>query len=568
MFRIARVDRAVSATLRLARVRRATLATETASESAAEAQEPEIVHTPLTKAQEPEIVQTPLKKAQEPEKVQTPLNTSWPATKPSLPALTFKEVKFMKEDVDQVMTELPAFEFYEMNESVPNPYQGTTLDRSILLDPPKPAVKREQAQFSKLENGLKIGSLDRGGLKAEIGLFVDAGSRFETSANFGVSNMISSMAFKSTAHLSNLRTVKTLEQLGANNSSTCTVSAEETVYQVGVMREYVPLVVPLLVGNVLFPRLLPWEVTASQKAAKAANQAVSADESVREMLQKTAYCNNSLGLSTRATERSNFTPETIRSFMIDHFAPERMVLVGVNVNHEELCKWAMRSFVDYNAIPLKSRDTVKSSYTGGDSRMDGTTPFCHVAIGLESVPFGSDDLAATAILQTLLGGGSAASNSIGCSSASRLAKQVVGQNPYVESCSAFNQSFSDSGLFGVYGVCHPEKSALMASSMLDALKSLKTVTGAELDEAKAVLKGKIGRELDFDGTIMQDMGYQLLRSGSYASPKDFAGLIDAVSVGQVTNVASRILSSKPTVAAFGDCHAVPSYADVQAALRG
>jgi processing peptidase subunit alpha len=381
--------------------------------------------------------------------------------------------------------------------------------------------------------------------------------------------MVSSMAFKSTAHLSNLRTVKTLEQLGANSSSSCRVTPEETVYQVGVMREYVPLVVPLLVGNVLFPRLLPWEVKASHAQVRDANASVSIDETVREMLRNAAYCNSTLGLRTRATERSmaDFTPETIRSFMIDHFAPERMAIVGVNVKHEELCKWAMRSFVDYNAISLKQRETVKAAYVGGEVRRDAATPFCHLALGFESVPFGSKDIASIAILQTLLGGGSAVSSGIGGCHLSRLAKQVVSQNPHVESCSSFNQLFSDSGLFGVYGVCHPEKANEMATSMIKVLKSLPEVSSDELAIAKSFLKGRILRELDSDAILMQDMGYQLIRNGCYASPADFTKLIDSVSVDQVVNTARQILSSKPSLAAFGDTHTVPNYAAVEAALR-
>ena len=103
------------------------------------------------------------------------------------------------------------------------------------------------------------------------------------------------MAFKSTAHLSHLRTVKTVEQLGANSASSCNASPEEIIYQIGVKREYVPLVVPLLVGNVLFPRLLPWKVKASQKTVQDANSAVSPDETVRDLLRKAAYGNNTLG---------------------------------------------------------------------------------------------------------------------------------------------------------------------------------------------------------------------------------------------------------------------------------
>merc|ERR1719329_40202 len=134
------------------------------------------------------------------------------------------------------------------------------MDTSILLDTKAPNLRVPQTEFSKLENGLKIASVDRQGLTASLGLYVSAGSRFETKENFGVSHMVELMSFKSTTHLSHLRTVKTLEQLGAHHSSTCKAGREEIVYNVDVMREYVPLVVPLMIGNVLFPRLLPWEV--------------------------------------------------------------------------------------------------------------------------------------------------------------------------------------------------------------------------------------------------------------------------------------------------------------------
>ena len=45
------------------------------------------------------------------------------------------------------------------------------------------------------------------------------------------------------------------------------------------MREFVPLVVPLLIGNVLFPRLLPWEVKAEHKNIDVAKKAMEARQS-------------------------------------------------------------------------------------------------------------------------------------------------------------------------------------------------------------------------------------------------------------------------------------------------
>lgn len=486
-----------------------------------------------------------------------------------IPAVSFSEVKFQKEDVTQVMMELPAFDFYEMKESVPNPYKGATLDRSILLDTKPANLVAPKAEFSKLENGLKIASIDKQGMIASLGLFVNAGSRFETGSNFGVSDMVSMMAYKSTAHLSHLRTVKTLEQLGANATSKCKVGREDIVYSVDAMREFVPLVIPTMIGNVLFPRLLPWEVKAAQKMVKAARSAMEPDAMVSELLHKAAFCNNTLGFSTMATERSvpYFTPETIRSFMLDHFAPERMVLVGVNVEHKELSKWAMRSFADYNAIPLKKRDEIKAMYTGGDLRIEGASPFCHLAIGFESAPWGQTDLAPTTVLQTILGSGTAVSRGLGKGGLSRLSAQVVKPSPYVESCAAFNTSYSDTGLFGVYGVAQPDKAGEMATAITKALAGLTSVSKDELACAKAVLKANLFRQADEPATLMQDLGQQILLTGKYGSTADFAKMIDAVTETQVSSAAQKLLKSKPTVAAYGDTHAVPHYAAIESMLK-
>jgi processing peptidase subunit alpha len=337
------------------------------------------------------------------------------------------------------------------------------------------------------------------------------------------------------------------------------------------MREFVPLVVPLIIGNVLFPRLLPWEVKAALPKVKEARAALVSDPDsmISELLHKAAFCNNTLGFSPLCTDRSApyFTPETIRSFMLDHFAPERMVLVGVNVSHSELSKWAMRSFADYNAIPLKERSEPVALYTGGDVRMDGASPYCHLALGFESAAWGKSDLAAVSVLQTILGGGSATGNTVGGGLLSRLQVEVVKQSPYVESCSAFNTSYSDTGLFGVYSVCSPDKAGDVCSAVLSCLGGLSSITSAELEIAKSVLKGSLIRQVDDAATLLQDLGTQMLLSEQYGSPSDFAKFIDEVTVGDVTSVAEKILSSKPSLAAYGDTHTVPHYSAIESALK-
>merc|ERR1712194_1254 len=150
--------------------------------------------------------------------------------------------------------------------------------------------------------------------------------------------------------------------------------------------------------------------------------------------------------------------------------------------------------------------------------------------------------------QTILGGGNAAASSFGGGSTSRLATSIVKQNPHVESCAAFNTSYSDSGLFGIYGVSHPDKAGEMATAMCSALKGLTTISADELAKAKVQLKGNIFRQADDASVTMQDLGHQLLMGGSFGSSADFAKIIDGISADQVVAAAKKVLSSRPTVA--------------------
>merc|ERR1719473_124584 len=327
-----------------------------------------------------------------------------------------------------------------------------------------------------------------------------------------------------------------------------------------------------MIGNVLFPRLLPWEVKAMHAKIKEDRAALESnpDAMISELLHKAAFCNNTLGQSPIASERalSYFTPETVREYLLNNFAPERMVLVGVNVEHSELSKWAMRSFADYNAIPMKARDEPVAKYTGGDARADGVaSPFCHLAIGLESFSWGKAELAPVSLLQTILGSASATSSSIGSGVTCRLSTQIVRQSAAIESCAAFNTSYSDTGLFGIYGVAHAEKAGDMARAMAKTLAGLTSISEEELSKAKAMLKGKLAREADKNEVLMEDMGSQLLLTDRYGSPRDFTHAIDSVTVEQVTDVARKLLSSKPTVAAYGDTHSIPHYSAIEAELK-
>merc|ERR1712032_136748 len=248
-----------------------------------------------------------------------------------------------------------------------------------------------------------------------------------------------------------------------------------------------------------------------------------------------------------------------------------MVLVGVNVDHAELSKWAMRSFADYNAIPMKARPDDKAEYTGGCLRVESDSPFCHVALALESAPWTSKDIAPISLLQTMLGGGSRdmarPGADITLGTTSRLA-QLVKDSSSIESCVAFNTSYTDSGLFGVYGVVPATGAAGMSVSMSKTLGGMTEFTADELNACKTQLKAKLHRQMEDAPALMQDIGQQLLFTGQYGSVSDFSRVIDEVTEEEVREAARNILNKRPTVVCTGDIYSVPSFQTFEAAVSG
>jgi processing peptidase subunit alpha len=474
--------------------------------------------------------------------------------------LKWDTVQFKKEDMAAVMNEVPDFDFYHIGSDM-NPNLYANVNMSQALDYTPTPSGDGSYKFSKLENGLKIVTCDNGGGVSEVGLFVKAGSRWENVSQLGVSHMLELAAFRSTAHLSHLRTVKTLETLGVEASATA--GREKMAYKASVLREYLPVAVPLLIGNVLFPRFLPWEITAVHELIDP-SKVMDVDASVTELLIQTAYHKNTLGMPLHAgpAKTTHFTPEAMRDFMVAHFSPENMCMVGVNCTHADLTTWAMRSFVDYNAIPFTKREEPKAKYTGGGHQVYvGGVPNLHFAVGFETGGSAAPTLYALAVLQALLGTCMGKPLSAGAGMGTRLEGLLA---KGADSAAAFHQPFSDSGVFGVY-VSVPATMGASVPAMIKEVISKKP-TADELSAAKASAKTAVQDALGDPATLCEDIASQLLETNKVATLDDMVAAIEKVTAAEV-EAAAKCFTTNPTAVSYGNISCAPLYADVQAVFK-
>lgn len=454
--------------------------------------------------------------------------------------------------------------------SAENPCRGIALDQPLPLDgvlsPPGPP----QMRCSQLDNGVRIVSIDKHALVTSLGLFVHAGSRFESPETLGMSHFIELMAFKSSGHLNQVSTLKTVEQLGATVS--CRVGREDILYMAEVLREYVPIVLPLMVGNVLMPELAPEEVEAAHQmvAQSRTMLEMNQDGFLAEHLHAAAFKGNTLGNWLYASDENLhcFTPQAIREYMMQHFSPQRMILVGVNVDHDELCKWTARAFAESKGVPLKERREESPKYTGGEVRIACQNPLCHFMLGWESKGWMDRDLAALTVLQMLLGGGgSFSTGGPGKGMHTRLFTEVLNRYHWVESCQANSMMYSDSGIFSIYGTVLPQHAGDFVTIVSRIISSLASFSQIEVQRAKNALKSGIYMNLETKSVMMEDVGRQLVMGGKVGSASDFAQMIDAVTAHDLTAAAARCLSSQLTMVVYGDIASAPSYAQVEAVIK-
>lgn len=203
--------------------------------------------------------------------------------------------------------------------------------------------------------------------------------------------------------------------------------------------------------------------------------------------------------------------------------------------------------------------TAPSHYTGGFLSLPPLPPppnpalphLSHIHLAFEALPISSSDIYALATLQTLLGGGgSFSAGGPGKGMYSRLYTNVLNQHGWVESCIAFNHSFTDSGLFGIHASCNPARVKEMLDVMCRELQNLTLEEGfqalqpAEVNRAKNQLKSALLMNLESRMVELEDLGRQVQVHGRKIGVKAMCAQIEALTIKDLRKVARQVFGGR------------------------
>ncbi|CAI9636792.1 mitochondrial-processing peptidase subunit alpha [Alternaria burnsii] len=487
----------------------------------------------------------------------------------------------------------------------------------------------ELDQITTLPNGIRVATEALPGHFSGIGVYVDAGSRYENDALRGVSHIIDRLAFKSTRSTTGDQMMEKIETLGGNIQ--CASSRESLMYQSATFNSAVPTTVGVLAETIRDPLVTEEEIQQQLETADyEIGEIWSKPELILpELVHMAAFKDNTLGNPLLCPkERLPFINRAVvEAYRKEFYKPDRIVVAFAGVNHNEAVRLTEQYFGDMekgtgpSLIGLESESTVSNSapqqqvftadhptptgappqsskllskipffknistsatsnasvntsldlnfppidtslpsqYTGGFLTLPPIPPpanpmlprLSHIHLAFEALPISSPDIYALATLQTLLGGGgSFSAGGPGKGMYSRLYTNVLNQHGWVESCVAFNHSYTDSGLFGIASSCAPSHVAQMLEVMCRELKSLGDETGyaalneVEVQRAKNQLRSSLLMNLESRMVELEDLGRQVQVHGRKVGVKEMCKKIEDVSVKDLRRVARHVFGGQ------------------------
>ncbi|KAJ2706730.1 Mitochondrial-processing peptidase subunit alpha [Coemansia sp. IMI 203386] len=491
----------------------------------------------------------------------------------------------------------------------------TGIDAQIPLAK-KSSVKTEvsadgQTFVTTFANGLRVVSENNPGHFTALGVYVDAGSRYETPSTFGYAHLMDRMAFRSSDRFTSAESMAVIEKLGGSIMSSS--SRECIMYQAAVFPNDVPTALRLLADTTLRPKFTPEDLTELRETVPWELQdfVSKPDMFLPEKLHEVAFRTGTLGnpLLCPPNQLNSATPESLAAYHRSWYRPERIVVAAVGLEHDELVRHCNENgFADiapseevacqaqtdkspssehssrswFNKMlglgeggAARSSDPgAKSVYTGGtwlESKPD--MDFTQVYLGFKSSGIDNEQaLYAYATLQMLLGGGgSFSAGGPGKGMYSRLYTRVLNQHAWIESCVAFHHCYTDTGLFGILASCRPRNEHALLDVVATEIEAIASAKGRvssrssirrpyashegpsqlEVRRAKNQLKSNLLMNLESRMVQLEDLGRQIQVSGRKIPASTMVEHIEAIKLADITKAAGDLLENPSTLLVQG-----------------
>jgi predicted Zn-dependent peptidase len=381
-----------------------------------------------------------------------------------------------------------------------------------------------------------------------VGIWVKIGSRFEGPDKNGISHFIEHMFFKGTRSRTARDIATDIDSIGGEINAL--TSTEYTLYYIKVLNEYIDQALSLLTDIFLestFPEAdLEKEKNIVWEEIKMVEDNPS--DYVHELFGRNVWGEAGLGQSILGTGDtiSSFTRDDLIHYRENYYSADN-IIVSCSGNFSET---SLLDHLNSTLGRLKKTGIRKHDMPPGFS---GTTNIttkdlseAHICLGLKGLPYSSNERYTMHLLNTILGSGIS----------SRLFQNIREQRGLVYSIYSYHLAYFDAGLWSVYAGTDKKHVSEVVNIAVDEIKNLSSsITGDELQRAKAQLKGNLILALESTSNKMTNLAKQEIYYGTYYPPGDVIKMVETVTLENVKSLAQKLVGESPfAFTVYGPVH--------------
>ncbi len=402
-------------------------------------------------------------------------------------------------------------------------------------------MKTESIRKIVLSNGIRI-VLERIPYvrSASLGLYMDVGSRNETTTESGLTHFIEHMFFKGTDKYNPVQLSQEINRIGGNVNAWTT--QENVVLTAKVVDEHIGRAIDLLhdmYRNSIFAAdEIDRERNVILEEVKMYDD--TPDELVVDVFMDKLYAGNPLGQPILGSPENiqRFCREDLQNFVGKEFSPSRLVIaIAGNFDLRRVEPHLRRLFESVPAPDSEQNPLVPPAPAFQSHNIDRKLKQVHFCMGTTGPSRGNDDRFPFAILNTILGGGAS----------SRIFQEVREKRGLAYSIGSFDVLFKDSGCFAVSGGTSPRNAAKVVDICLEQVKLAYSadITQDELESAKEQLKSGILLGMESSSNRMSRLAESELNHGRFIPVNDVLERVQKITINEVRHVAEKYLKDKP-----------------------
>lgn len=379
-----------------------------------------------------------------------------------------------------------------------------------------------------------------------VGLWIGAGSMYETEEENGLSHFVEHMLFKGTQSRTTKEIAVEMDAIGGQvNAFT---SKECTCYYAKVIAEHLERAMDLLSDLLLHAKMdeAEFEKERGVILEEIAMCEDTPEDLVYDLLAEAYFGDHPLARPILGTQAqiAAVTREALIAFREKHYRPDNTVLaVAGQFDLEALKAMAERYLGGWHA---EGDAQTPAAFTGCVGRLlsrKKDIEQVHICLSYPGVAQDEDDLYPLTVMNNLFGGGMS----------SRLFQHIREEMGAAYSVYSYPSSYPHCGTLTIYAGTSPE----MAQPVIDALHGeidrlmREGVTDAEFAMAKEQLKVSYTLGLESSSSRMSSIGRSKLLRGRAVDPQDVIRKIEAVTREDVERMVERTFTQPCAASVVG-----------------